>query len=120
MCGLLINAGLLMLVVKMVLDEDVEFSHAVLTIIVASLAGLGAQWGVASLIGANSTGVIAGIVADTAATALTMGVAISFFLGASFKRACIAGAVFIGVKIAIVIVLVLVLLAMGTGFPSLG
>lgn len=95
MLGILIDAAVLVALIKAVNAQDVDFLTAIIIAVVASVGtglvavGLGALMGVAGL-------VLAAIVG-----AVVVGFAVSVFVGMEFKRACLVGAIFVAVHLGV-------------------
>ena len=95
MLGLLIDAAVLMTLIKSVAGQDVDFITGVaIAFVVSIVAGL-VTVGLSTLMG------VVGLVLAAVLTAVLVGFAVSVMLGTEFKRACLIGVIFLLVHIGV-------------------
>ncbi|PHS18444.1 MAG: hypothetical protein COA78_02135 [Blastopirellula sp.] len=96
--GLLIEALVLMALLKTFNDDDLGLGSAFALAIGTSIITALAMAGFVSLIG------LPGIIVAAVLAALSLGIVISFFLGSDLKQACIIGGIFMVVHIVVAII----------------
>ena len=95
MLGILIDAAVLMVLIKAVNEQEVDFVTSIIIALVASIGtgliavGLGTLMGTVGLLLAAVVG------------AVVVGFAVSVFVGMEFKRACLVGAIFVAVHLGV-------------------
>ncbi len=95
MLGILIDAAVLMVLLKTVSDQDVDFVTAVIVAIVAAIGTTALAFGLVSMMG------IAGIIVAAIAAAAGLGIAVSALFGVEIKRSFLIGAIFMVVHIGV-------------------
>ena len=99
MLGLIVDAAVLMILLKNFSGEDVGFITALIVALVAALVTYGLAIGLAGPLGAG------GIVVAALIGAAGVGIAVSALFGVEIKRSFLIGAIFIAVHIGIGIAL---------------
>ncbi|MHC4180755.1 MAG: hypothetical protein ACYSWU_24915 [Planctomycetota bacterium] len=95
MLGILIDAAVLMALLKTVTDEDVGFGTAVLVAIAAAIGTALLAFGLTAVMG------VAGIIVAAIVAAAGLGIAVSALFGVEIKRSFLISAIFMVVHIAV-------------------
>jgi hypothetical protein len=95
-----IDALVLMVLLKAISDEDVDFRTAALVAVVAAIGTTALAWGLALAFG------LAGVFVAAIVATVALGVAISAMFGAEIKRAFLIGVLFMVIHV-----------GMSLGFP---
>ena len=95
MIGILIDAAVLMILLKTINDDDVGFGTAVLVAIAAAIGTSVLAIGLALVMG------IAGIIVAAIVAAVLLGVAVSALFGAEIKRSFLIATIFMVVHIGV-------------------
>lgn len=93
MLGVIVDAAVLMVLLKTVNDDDMSLGLAVVVALVASISMGLLSWGLVSVIGA------AGIFLAPIIVAAGLGVAVSALFGAEIKRSFLIATIFVVVHI---------------------
>jgi hypothetical protein len=91
---LLIDAGVLMLLLKSINDDDIGFGAAIVTALVTAIATTALAMGLITVIGPW------GILVAALLAAALLGVAVSAMFGVEIKRSILIGVIFVVVHIA--------------------
>jgi hypothetical protein len=96
MLGVLLDAGVLILLLKTMTDEDIGFGLAIGIAVVAAIVAM-----VVALVAIPAVGAIVGLILAGAVAAICVGVAVSALFGVDIMRAFLIGAIFMVAHIGI-------------------